>query len=78
LAGLAAVFVWMATFEPHGGTNLSACLFPISAITAQVFFPHTSFPVALWYSLAVGQWIAFGMVVDLLRAVRRASGRRTS
>jgi hypothetical protein len=68
----------MATFEPHGGTNLSTCLFPVSQITAALFFPHSSFPVVLWYSLAVGQWITFGMFVDLLRAARRTSGRSTS
>jgi hypothetical protein len=66
----------MLTFRPHGGVELSRCLFPLSAFILERMYPAQSIPVALWYGGALLQWVILGVLVDLLRtAFRRESHR---
>jgi len=73
--GVLAIIIWMLTFQPHGGVELSHFLFPVSAlILERIYYPAYSIPVPLWYGGALLQWLAIGAVVDLLRrAFRRES-----
>ena len=72
--GLLAIVIWIATFEPHGGPELSHYLFPGSAILLERMFPTRSIPVPLWYGGALLHWVIPGVLVDLLRrAFRRES-----
>jgi hypothetical protein len=68
---LIAIVVWLVTFEPHGGPELSHYLFPGSAILLERMFPSRSIPVPLWYSGALLHWVFPGLLVDLLRTVFR-------
>lgn len=68
LIGILAIAVWVLTFEPHGGPELSHYLFPLSAAILGYIYPNTSIPVAVWYGGALLQWIALGVLVDLLRS----------
>ena len=71
-AGVLAIVIWMLTFEPHGGVELSRYLFPLSRLILGRMYPAQSIPVPLWYGGALLQWLAFGAVIDLLRrAIRR-------
>lgn len=73
--GVVAIIIWMLTFEPHGGPELSRYLFPLSALALGRLYPAQSIPVPLWYGVALFQWIILGAVVDLLRrGFRRDSG----
>ena len=73
--GVLAIVIWMLTFQPHGGVELSHNLFPLSAlILERIYYPTQSIPVPLWYGGALLQWLVVGAVVDLLRrAFRRKS-----
>jgi sterol desaturase/sphingolipid hydroxylase (fatty acid hydroxylase superfamily) len=73
--GVLAIVIWMLTFQPHGGVELSHYLFPVSGlILERIYYPAQSIPVPLWYGGALLQWLVVGVVVDLLRrAFRRAS-----
>jgi hypothetical protein len=73
--GVLAIAVWMLTFEPHGGLELSRYLFPVSAFVLQRLYPAESVPVLLWYGGALLQWIALGALSDLLRVVLRKGSR---
>jgi len=74
--GVLAIAVWMLTFEPHGGPELSHYLFPASAIILErMYYPTRSIPVPLWYGGAFLQWVVLGMLVDLLRRVFRRESR---
>lgn len=67
-----AIIIWMVTFQPHGGVELSHYLFPVSAlILARIYYPAHSIPVALCYGGALLQWIFIGVMVDLLRSILR-------
>ena len=71
--GLAAIALWMLTFSPHGGVDLSAFLFPLSRVVFQWLYPTQSVPVGMWYGGALLQWVLIGALVDALRLiVRRA------
>jgi hypothetical protein len=69
--GLLALIIWVATFEPHGGSEWSRYLFPVSAVWLERMFPSRAIPVSLWYSGALLHWIIPGALVDLLRRVFR-------
>ncbi len=72
--GLLAIVVWLTTFEPHGGEELSRYLFPGSGILLERMFPARSIPVPLWYGGALLHWVILGAIVDLMRrALRRKS-----
>ena len=59
--GIAAIVIWMMTFDPHGGVELSGFLFPISSsLLSSVVFPHESVPVLIWYLGAFFQWFCLG------------------
>lgn len=73
--GLTAIVVWLATFEPHGGPELSHYLFPGSAILLERMFPTCSIPVPLWYVGALLHWVIPGVFVDLLRRAFRRESR---
>jgi hypothetical protein len=75
VVGISAIALWIATFSPHGGVELSAFLFPISRVVLQAFFPNQSIPVLLWYVGALLQWILLGAFVDLVRTWIRARRR---
>ena len=70
-----AVIIWMLTFQPHGGVELSMYLFPLSAVVLDRMYPAQSIPVPLWYAGALFQWLAVGGLVDLLRRVFRRESR---
>ena len=71
--GVLAIAVWMLTFEPHGGPELSRYLFPVSAIILDRMYPTQSIPVPLFYGGALLQWVVLGVLIDLLRRVFRES-----
>lgn len=74
-AGLLACVIWMLTFQPHGGIELSRFLFPLSAFVLKRMCPMQSIPVTLWYGVALLQWVAFGATLDLLRIAFRRRAR---
>lgn len=75
VVGGLAIVIWMATFEPHGGVELSRYLFPLSALALERMYPAQDVPVPFWYAAAMLQWVGLGAVVDLLRRLfRRKSG----
>ena len=65
--GVLALIVWIVTFEPHGGVELSRYLFPLSAVIIERPYPTESPPLILFYSSALLQWVLVGLLVDLLR-----------
>ena len=69
--GVLAIVIWMLTFQPHGGVELSRYLFPLSAFILERMYPAQSIPVSLWYGGALLQWLLVGALVDLLRRVFR-------
>jgi hypothetical protein len=69
--GVLAVVIWMLTFKPHGGVELSPYLFPLSPPILERIYPAQSSPVLVWYGLAFTQWLFLGALVDLLRRVLR-------
>jgi hypothetical protein len=69
--GVLAVAIWMLTFQPHGGFELSRYLFPFSAFILEHIYPDQAIPVPLWYCGAVLQWTVIGAIVDLLRNIFR-------
>jgi len=69
--GVLAIVIWMLTFEPHGGVELSRFLFPFSAPILDRIYPTQSIPVLVWYGTAFIQWLLLGVLVDLLRLVFR-------
>jgi len=71
LIGLVAIAIWVVTFEPHGGINLSNILFPISSALLNLIFPNKDVPVALWYLGAFLQYIGIGLIIDIFRGARR-------
>jgi hypothetical protein len=67
-AGPIVVGIWTATFQPHGGVELSSYLFPLSAwLLGEVIFRHDSIPVLVWYGSALSHWAAVGCVIDFFR-----------
>ena len=66
-----AIVIWMLTFQPHGGVELSRHLFPLSALILERMYPAQSIPVPLWNGGALLQWLVIGLLVDLLRRVFR-------
>lgn len=73
--GVLAVVIWMLTFQPHGGVELSRYLFPLSATVLKRMYPQQSIPAPLWYGFALFQWLGVGALVDLLRGVFRRESR---
>lgn len=73
--GVLAIFIWMLTFQPHGGVELSKYLFPLSLFILKRIYPAQSIPVLLWYFGALLQWVVIGALVDLLRRVFRRESR---
>jgi hypothetical protein len=70
-----AIVIWMLTFQPHGGVELSPYLFPLSAPILDRLYPTESVPVILFYGSALLQWVLFGALVDLLRRIFRRESR---
>jgi hypothetical protein len=73
--GVLAVVVWMLTFQPHGGVELSRYLFPLTVAVLERVYPAQPIPVAIWFGGAVFQWVAIGALVDLIRRVVRRESR---
>jgi hypothetical protein len=71
VVGLVAVAVWVVTFSPHGGVELSMYLFPISATLLSCIYGNASVPALLWFASAILQWVAIGVCVDLVRFWKR-------
>ena len=70
--GLAAITLWMATFSGHGGSFVSAYLFPLSRAAFAWLYPAQSVPVLMWYVGALLQWVLIGALVDVARVgIRR-------
>jgi hypothetical protein len=70
-AGVLTIVIWMLTFQPHGGVELSRYLFPLSAPILERIYPAQSIPVPVWFGTAFIQWLLLGVLVDLLRRVFR-------
>src|SRR5688572_12110450 len=66
-----AVALWIATFEPHGGAELSWFLFPIARLVLDFLFRGKDIDPVLWYGSAVLQWAAVGALLDLGRWLAR-------
>jgi hypothetical protein len=71
LAGLAAMALWMLTFSPHGGVELSAYLFPLAKFVLVRLYRTQAIPVGMWYGGALLQWVLLGAVIDVVRATMR-------
>jgi hypothetical protein len=69
--GVAAIALWMFTFSPHGGVELSAFLFPLSRVVLAWLYPAQSVPVGMWYGGALLEWVLIGSVVDVVRLIVR-------
>ena len=67
VVGGLAILLWLLTFQPHGGVELSPYLFPLSRPILDHLYPTESIPVVLFYSSALLQWVLFGALIDLLR-----------
>lgn len=65
--GILAIAIWISTFDPHGGVELSRYLFPFSAAILNLIYPEQSVPVLLWYTGAFLQWVFIGVIVDVVR-----------
>ena len=65
--GIVAVLVWMATFEPHGGVNLSPYLFPLLPRMWDLVFPAVSVPAVIVYATMLVYWPLVGWVLDVIR-----------
>ncbi|MDB5290112.1 MAG: hypothetical protein JWL69_1353 [Phycisphaerales bacterium] len=77
VVGLVAFAVWAFTFSPHGGIELSAFLFPISAFVLEHAYPSQPKPALLWFGGAIFQWALIGAAIDVARAIaRRRKSRR--
>ena len=63
--------VWMITFQPHGGVELSRYLLPLSSLVFDRLYPSESVPVVAWYAVGFFQWVFAGVIVDLLRRAFR-------
>ena len=73
VVGFLAVAVWIATFAPHGGVELSAYLFPVARLLLGIIFPQQSIPPLVWFGSMLLHWPLIGFVMDLIRGrwVRR-------
>jgi len=73
--GVVAIFIWMLTFQPHGGVELSRelsrYLFPVSAFILERMYRAKSILVPLWYGGVLLQWLVVGAFIHLLRRVFR-------
>lgn len=69
--GVLAVLVWIATFSKCGGVELSIYLFPVSRFVLGGLYAGRDVPVLVWYSSAWFQWVALGILVDVVRRHRR-------
>jgi hypothetical protein len=74
--GMVAIVIWMLTFQPHGGVELSRYLFPLSTFILEQVYPAQSIPVPLWYGGALLQWVAVGTLFDFLHRVFRREETR--
>ena len=73
--GLCAIALWVLTFSPHGGVELSAYLFPLARFLLARLYSTQSIPAEMWYGGALLQWVLLGAAVDVVRAiVRRGRG----
>jgi hypothetical protein len=66
ILGVILIMIWMVTYEPHGGMNLSFYLFPISALILAFAFEGKDVPVVLWYVGAFLQWLSIGIAFDFI------------
>jgi hypothetical protein len=73
--GAFAIVVWMLTFEPHGGVELSRFLFPLNPPILDRLYPTQAIPVPVWSGAAFLLWVVLGAVVDCLRRVLAISRR---
>jgi hypothetical protein len=69
--GALAVLVWIATYSKCGGIELSLYLFPVSRFVLRWLYTDRDVPVLAWYSSAWFQWVALGILVDVVRWCRR-------
>jgi len=72
--GVLAIVIWMLTFEPHGGVELSWYLSPMSVLILKRAYPEQSIPVPLWYGVGFLQWVLIGAFGDLLLRAFRKKG----
>jgi hypothetical protein len=70
-AGFSVVVVVarVATFEPHGGVELSSVFVPLWHLVASEVFSDRAVPALAWYAGVLLHWPALGGVVDVLRAL---------
>jgi hypothetical protein len=73
LLGILAVGVWLLTFAPHGGVELSSWLFPLSVPVLNLLYPEQSIPVPVWFTGIALHWPLIGLVIDLVRRRNRIS-----
>ena len=80
IAGICAIAIWIVTFEPHGGPDLSWFLFPVARLVFGDLFPSRSIDPMVWYGSAMLQWVTFGALIDVVRWVmrRRAAAARVA
>jgi hypothetical protein len=69
--GVVAVATWMATFDPHGGVELSSIHAPLWHCVLHLAVPGQSIPTLAWYAGLMLHWPLLGAAVDLLRAGRQ-------
>ena len=76
--GVLAIVIWVITFQPEGGPELSSYLFPTSKLILEPIYPTQSIPASVWYGVAFLQWLVLGIIIDLLRRVFRKKSGRTN
>ena len=74
--GIVSVAVWLLTFQPHGGVELSAYLFPGTRWLLIRLYPHENIPVPVFYWSAFLHWPIVGTVIDLFRLILRNAKTR--
>jgi hypothetical protein len=76
-AGVLALGAWAATFEPHGGVDLSPYLFPVSTAVLGAAYGGSSVPVPVFYGSALLQWVLLGALVDVARKAAGSTSEPT-
>lgn len=70
IVAIAAICIWIMTFEPNANGEYSLFLFPISRSVLYLTHPETTIPVTYWYVGALLNWVLPGGAFDLFRYLR--------
>jgi hypothetical protein len=74
VVSVAAVAIWIGTFSPHGGVELSGYLFPGARWICEFLYPQESVPALVFYGSALLHWPFVGFVVDVVQIIVGSRG----